>query len=235
MIFSKEDFDSLTPLHGSVVIKVDNVVSDNVKLSTGLELGIVSISDKAIADSAVRRGTVVKVPKNNVSRAMNYHFSSPIEIEVGDTVMWSRYAISRSLIDQATGEKKDVTMQVDGETYITIIYPELVLCQRDGVLFGLNDYIVAETIPDVPTTFLIIPESAKKAFKKNQYKVIATPKWTATYTAQGMTQHVVEQGDTVLTTNNAELLIEDKYHRTLPGEYVAFQSRMVCGVMEETI
>jgi hypothetical protein len=234
MIFTEQEFARYTPLNGMVVIEIDHLIAEKVYFKkTGVGLSVITSGDHSVADQAVRYGTVVKVPHNPVPRAMGYPFTSPIEIKEGDTVYWSRFAISRSLNDQSSGGRKDITIEVNGKLYLTILYSELLLCVRDGNMMGLNDYIIARTIPDTPETFLIVPEMAKKEFKQNEYIAVAVPTWGAKYIIDGFTQHVVEVGDHILTTKNAEMLIEDKYHPTLPEPYVAFQSRMVCAVLHE--
>lgn len=235
MIFTKEEFQSFTPINGYVVIEIDHLIAEKIYFKSGVELSVISHSNEASANQSVRFGKVAKIPSSNVTRTQGYHFATPIEIETGDTVYWSRYAIATSMNDQATGGKRDVTIECDGKLYFTILYPELLMAIRNERSFGLNDYIIAEPISDVPKTFLYVPEIAQVKYVKDQFKVVHKPTGYVEYFEDFHTKanlSFIETGDTLLTEKSSDMFMEDEFHQTLPARYVAFQSRKVCGVLE---
>jgi hypothetical protein len=133
MIYSKEEFESLVPLH-DVIVEIEKVFRD--------EVGGLKIIDNGNArvQFATHKGKVVKEPINKEFKAETsgmMRFGTTYDIKIGDTVYFGFDVIN---ITKDVTSPKYIEVKDEVKEYIAMDYRELILRERDGDMVGLNGF-----------------------------------------------------------------------------------------------
>jgi hypothetical protein len=225
------------PMNNYCVIKLES--NDSITLDSGVVFFIPPPSQQENREEhKPLRGEVVGLPDELTFVQGNHNYMpwvTKMELEIGDKVIVRRPALSMAL------SKDQGSFFVEGEDiYIYLKYNEIVVAKRGEEVIVLNGYIIVEPIVEAPTTFLIVPDSAKKtSMSQGIIRYIGSPNKEYHVTKNGKSEDVFQSddvpwarmengemkidlvdlqvGDKIQFKSSSAVKLEQDLHRTLAG------------------
>lgn len=183
MRITKEEFIRMKPGHGRVFLEVEaigNCVIDGKELK--FETAI--FADRMKIMSAVKRGVVLAASDKSDIPSLNYCWDTPIEVSVGDTVIFTADAIHQILSIQKDDSYYMVFDDNGVDRHVLVVpYKELVVrIWESGEALALNDYvIVALMAQDFDAGGLDVGGTSLTAPVPNVYEVLIPPSGNVVY------------------------------------------------------
>jgi len=173
MRLSQKEFDRFIPANNHVIVKPSFIRDKEYPLCRVLET---SSGNKLYIDTSWQpelhtpvTGTVIKVPDRLIC-TIEYGMDWVTEQELteGDFINF-KYMVSLEALKYGNGV---ITISETEENYLLVSYQDIVVCRRDDRIIPLNGYVLCETIPEVASTILYLPESVKNKKDKSIAKVL---------------------------------------------------------------
>jgi co-chaperonin GroES (HSP10) len=246
MRISKEELKRLRCLSNNVLIRVESIANDSIKLKNGTKLYLDSSfnpdNNMNVIGTIISQTDKIIFDKSTPQRSMGW--KTEVETKVGDVVYMDYCAIA-----QAYGKylhTKDDTVNTeqvvfcDGEIYVFLNYGHLIFTKRGDEIKMLNGYVLCEPVQECALKdklLLEIPDYIKTKQSTLYGKVVCKGSLNEDYFEDeyGGDNFDVEAGDVIVFDKFNDIEVEYDIFQKLNKKYFRIQRRYIQAIIPKTL